>query len=1329
MLVMRYANVDELIRVKLSSYLAKELKVGISIGNLDLTENLVTISKIHIHDNKNKYDVKIQKIYVRYNLLKFMYSGFQITKAIDQISVYEPDIHYIYSPNPLKTKAKTSIDLNRYFNRLTVYNGRLIINASDSIDEKTPAKWRINETFNNIQISIINKRKSNISIHASTANNASLTGKMSLVKGKLQDVDLSITNYQPQLVELDKIKQLKLNMSLLLSMHSNPQSNMSSKELPIIQLKAGIHQASADIAGHHIDVRNMSVFGSSNALQIRPTLATIDRSKVQLEGIIREPLSKSPTLVSNVNLQRLFLADLIPSVQGELTGKIRISGSTSDPKIELEGHSNTIVYQKQTFNSVDITALYAKKTLDFQLKDANWQDTQLQGQGKFIPGDSLNFNLVLSDMNHSTKLLKINGNLHGTVNVRNRNTAVKLVIDDITLRKDKYLLEHFHGNGSLKNQDVTLAIATANQQIQVEGSINLDRFDYQGKVAITQLPITQFLPEKFTAGQVPLLDGIIIAEGNRSELSTNISLHALEDSRKLYDIQLNTSLAVNLKKKTVFMELEGLKGQYNQVPINLTLTSTGDYNSLETNDLKLNDSIDAKGWIQWKPGLKYGLSIQGDSIQLSNYLTYFAPFGKKSPYSGSVTLDMSYNLLGDNKITGTISLDSVNVNPNLYALNTKLILSGTTDKIQIDSLIVGNIKSLILTGNGSLVTDNTLALNIHMQQYNISDITPKDDFSGLVNADISLNMDLQGKANQIAQKPLLQVSVQARNCVYGSLTADSLLVKFTQYPDYLEIDTLNAYSSQATTIHGQGSIGYNFFNGKQITDNRVVNLTADTDLINLVELLSNRFIQGHGKGNITLSIGMEDEGLSVKQGSIMISNGSFKVKSQSESVSKVQINALIKDNRLELKRCRFYMGKGYLNIRSEIKNDENDFHIAMLNLGQFYLKTSSEGIPVTVPDYSQPNTTVDAVIKGQYSEEAIITGPWDDMHIEAEVEMSNGYGLYPSNTANLLQLINTAKEPKSVVVADPLPFTMNVILRFKNNMRYITYPTNFLITSDSYFRLVYDGTMFSVPEALFMSEQGTLDMFGTTFEVDYLEMTVTALSTKLKGTFYKKASDGSLITLNVSQLSDNDTNFFHNLKLTLMSDSPLDKTNTQILAKLRYNRPLEDLSRSQQQAMLQDEAIQLVGVNIGSSFIDPYLSPYESKIRKFLHVDFFNISPGFITNVVNEYVINNASNPNLPVQNSYQPDQSNFMNIGSNILLNNLSVNMGKYVFRSIFVDYTALLQETTNLSKATKLVVYHNATLRVSLPWYLKLAYTFQIRPGDAVYSHEIFIQRSFRF
>jgi hypothetical protein len=182
---------------------------------------------------------------------------------------------------------------------------------------------------------------------------------------------------------------------------------------------------------------------------------------------------------------------------------------------------------------------------------------------------------------------------------------------------------------------------------------------------------------------------------------------------------------------------------------------------------------------------------------------------------------------------------------------------------------------------------------------------------------------------------------------------------------------------------------------------------------------------------------------------------------------------------------------------------------------------------------------------------------------------------------------------------------------------------------------------------------------------------------------------------------------------------------------LRYNRPLEELSRAQQQAILQDEAIQLIGVNISSSFIDPYLSPFENKMRKLLHVDFFNITPGFIQNFVNEYVLGSTVNSTNPTDTNLQPygqPQNDVGFFSSALLLNNLSVEVGKYVFRSLFLDYILLFQESTNLAKQTQLLIHHDISAQVNLPYRFRLTYSFKIQPPDKN-AHEIMLQRSFRF
>jgi len=83
----------------------------------------------------------------------------------------------------------------------------------------------------------------------------------------------------------------------------------------------------------------------------------------------------------------------------------------------------------------------------------------------------------------------------------------------------------------------------------------------------------------------------------------------------------------------------------------------------------------------------------------------------------------------------------------------------------------------------------------------------------------------------------------------------------------------------------------------------------------------------------------------------------------------------------------------------------------------------------------------------------------------------------------------------------------------------------------------------------------------------------------------------------------------------------------------------------------------------------------------------------------------------------------------SAILLNNLSVSMSKYLGRRFFLDYELELQEATDLEKKTKLMISHSTSVRLMLPWKLRLGYTFEYTPRDERFTHEIMMQRSFSF
>ncbi|MFO7660818.1 MAG: hypothetical protein R6V77_07890, partial [Candidatus Cloacimonadaceae bacterium] len=139
-----------------------------------------------------------------------------------------------------------------------------------------------------------------------------------------------------------------------------------------------------------------------------------------------------------------------------------------------------------------------------------------------------------------------------------------------------------------------------------------------------------------------------------------------------------------------------------------------------------------------------------------------------------------------------------------------------------------------------------------------------------------------------------------------------------------------------------------------------------------------------------------------------------------------------------------------------------------------------------------------------------------------------------------------------------------------------------------------------------------------------------------------------------------------------------------------------------------------------------FLSPVENRIRRFLKLDSFSISTGFVQNLFVEFTSNDNDGGAFSDAGSINAD---ILQFSSSVLLNNLSVSMGKYIGSKVFLDYEIHLQETTDLARKTKLDWYHNASVRLHLPWKLSLIYTFSIRPVRELNSHEVMLQRSFRF
>ncbi|MDD4100969.1 MAG: translocation/assembly module TamB domain-containing protein, partial [Candidatus Cloacimonetes bacterium] len=495
--------------------------------------------------------------------------------------------------------------------------------------------------------------------------------------------------------------------------------------------------------------------------------------------------------------------------------------------------------------------------------------------------------------------------------------------------------------------------------------------------------------------------------------------------------------------------------------------------------------------------------------------------------------------------------------------------------------------------------------------------------------------------------------------------------------------------------------------------------------------LTDYIVDSRGVSNISLSVGNDDEQFIVRSGNIDIHSGHIMLKDQVEALRNIELKGIFTDNRFMIQRSTFDMGNGSIYLNNVFDPEPTDhFVLGFLDLGYFRVMIDQPGIQATIPVIAPPKTLSNIALKGQNSRYATVKGPFDDMKIEAYVTASNLDILFPPGADNLLNLIlsvrSTGKKPDTDPV--PLPFQMDLFVNIGENVRYVTYPTNLSLQPGGFLHLLYDGNAFIVKEVFISSERGTVDFFGTVFQVDNIAISMIDQQDimNVEGHFYKRTPDGSTVSLNVRSTPEFDKSLLDRLEISLTSDNPADRNITQVLSRLRYNQSMDELPDEQKQNLLQDEALGLIGGNLNSTVLTPIFYPVENWIRRTLALDSFSINAGFIQNLFTEYSSDPSSLADMADLSNLTNDINRF---SSSILLNNLSISMSKYLGYRFFVDYELGLQEATDLQKKTRLMVSHDTSLRLVLPKQYRVGYTFSYEPSEERITHEIMIQKTLRF
>jgi hypothetical protein len=1263
-------------------------------------------------------------------LFSFLLSGLKIKKAKAEAIVYDPVaiVNYRYKPST-DEKPFEIPELGEFFKKLVVKNGSLNIRFTYPIDSEPFNDFTCEESFSKINVTLSNKDKTTIKLQTYTFSKGSIEAKATITQGYIASISAEIKNYKPKYVDLAPLEGLSTELS---GKFAFTQKSKDAK--PDIDFEAKLFNTLATYTKHQLNIPLTSTYGNLKSISFDISDIMLNNNRLSVVGKATDYLT-NPDFSGTISVMAADLNEFEPDLHGIASGTASVTGTIGNLYAKGSFYLPEGMYQSEVINNVNAEAIFSDNKVSFTADDFQWREQNASTKGSYdLVSNSLEIDLKTAPAN-GIQAYAITSDLSSIMEFGQGDVNIDVKVNDLGFQSKDVVIKGLHGSVNLTNNAQTSFRTMAdlslsnNNGLSLNSKGDLDSILINADIDFKRLPLAEYLPILKSQDLSPIVSGNTSLKLFNNDVSGFSLLDIELDYFHSLSMHINSDYNVNLDELEGKLSFTSSTDIGKEIPLDLDFKLSLENNLLRVDSLIIDQNIHADAWANLNDFTEHGIKVTSNKFNTSRILDIFYKGEQNFPVNANLDLDLNYNYNNDQTVNGSFVASNVII-PELHTLNIPLVFTGTTQEINL----AGSIETM---GKGKIDITSKL---IKSKDYKDLRLIGNGIISNLKASDIltdkKIKGSLEGSTDWIfsTQKGVLDYNlackVKGHDIKVHDIIVDSLDFDMSQTPLLLKVNKAYIKAEKLISINGVGALDYDIFTGNFSQGNQSMNVSMEGDILRWVKNNVSMIESAKSRFKAQAELKLTEEGIGVESGSISLSHANLKLKDQVEPIENIDIQGRIVANELFLDRFTCQIGQGKLFVRNKIDSGEDNFYIGPLNLGYFLVRTDDNGIQISFPGYLSENTTASAIIKGQDSREATIKGPFDDMEIKGEILASNASVVYPPNTKNILQLVDIFQMKHKNKVEDlPLPFTLDLLIVVSENVNYVTYPANLSLLKGSFFRLTYDGKIWDAKEADFMTEKGTLDFYGTVFDVEFVKFEINSQRNivAVNGTFTKKAADGTLITLTVSTDPHGTGEIMDKLSFKLTSDNPQDRTNIQILSRLRYGRNIEELDPSQRQSLLQDEAMQVISTSVSTTYISQFLSPVESKIRKWLKLDSFAISTGFVQNLFVEFTSEKDATNNLP--NDPNTLNSDILQFSSSILLNNLSLSMGKYLGKNVYLDYRIQAQETTDLAKKTRLDFYQDTSIRYNLPWQLRLVYTFGIKPAREKNTHELMIQRSFRF
>lgn len=1247
-----------------------------------------------------------------------------LSEVIDSLYINTPTIKYKQKflsdednqetevREELSSKSESAFDIRKYLRKVTIEN------ASLEAEVVYHEYFGIRDNFSGAQITFDNKREESLIAEMLDNSHKEFNVGLQLDDSGLKAISLETAGYNPDSLFVPVAKDISLDLA------GKAKLDFNGPEGLYLALDFNNKEASAKLYSMDLVLEDLKIKGDSKNLVVKPSKVKFMQIPLAVEGSLIN-LFHRLEIEAQAKLKDYQINNTYAFMQGIVDANVDVSGYASDLLIKGQVKSDSLDFNSLTFTNIDASLDYYDQ-LKLDLHSTELDQNIISGSGR-LDKNFISANLQIKNKEES--MITLQGDLLTKGIVIEGDSYFRLDVTDFTIGYDDVLLPAISGmvkldkdilTGELLNESLKLTIETDLAFEHSQASIEF--LDFHANTAYTALQKDEL------ANINPLINGLIKLSKDKKEIiaGLNLEITAIED--KIF-LPLKTNLIWDLEQNDIKISNTIFEGKVfdNQTTIyaNVFMSQLEKLNA----EIIINNDIIIKGNDILTDNR--ALKIEVNQVSSSEIKSFFPAELVTAIPDAFISFNADY-LWNDNLIKGDLNITGIQV-AGFSGYAFKSSFKGIAENININELLLYNERQILLSATGAIITTDGFQANVDavINEIDFKDYQNIFPLEGYVNAGMTFRYDSRDQ-----EKYSIRLKGVGSDFKVADFEINDIYYNLLYSPQKIHVDNLYLNANNFADLNIIGDFSYDILKNEFLpsTDKLYVNL--DADVYNLINKLAPNLLE-EGKFDLAseMIVGIDEEGLQVFEGYLKTEDSYLKIINQPELLDDIDITATILDNKLDLERFNLNLGDGFITIANEILDDNDNFFIGGLILGQFKLYTSQRGILANIPEYMPKNESALIKIAGLSNDFATIKGPFDDMKIDLEVNVSNASIIYPPNTENLLSIISSASqntfakneksEENESQSTNPLPFVLDARLVVGENLKYVTYPTDILVTPNSYLNLTYNNSEWSVPDARFLAEEGTVTFLDTDFEVDLVEILINEIDFSVNGTFVKKVEDGSTVTLQISNGQSNQLGL-NDLNLTLTSDNPNDKTQAQVINRLRVSDSSYDVVQTDQNA-LQNETILMLGSNVDNTFINSFLRPVETFFRRRLLLDYFYIRPGFVKNMVSNYVINDqTNNPNL--DQSQELSDSELAQFSSSILLNNLTIDFGRPLYKRLYFNYQGFFQEITDLNRRSKIIYDQDFQLRTNINFKTKMTYTFKYRPSGEN-SHEIMLFHSINF